>query len=185
MDINIKNMVCDRCISSVEHLLTRSNISYEKVLLGIAILKEPLTDLAESSLSKSLRNLGFELLEDKDSQDVEKIKNAITILVHRREESLKKYTVSAFIETQVGKDYKALSTLFSAKEGKTIEQYVIAQKVERIKELISYKELSISEIADKLHYSSVAHLSNQFKKYTGITPSQYRNVGTRNALDHL
>ncbi|MFT4733729.1 MAG: AraC family transcriptional regulator [Algoriphagus sp.] len=185
MDIIIKNMVCDRCISSVEQLLISSNIAFEKVLLGCATLKEPLTDVSQSNLSKSLGDLGFELLEDKNSQYIERIKNAITILVHQQENSLKKYTVSAFIETKVGKDYKALSALFSTGEGKTIEQYVIAQKVERIKELISYKELSISEIADKLHYSSVAHLSNQFKKYTGITPSQYRNVGTRNALDHI
>lgn len=116
---------------------------------------------------------------------MEKVKNAITRLIHQQEEALKKYTVSAFIEDDVGKDYKALSALFSAKEGKTIEQYVIAQKLERVKELISYKELSISEIADKLHYSSVAHLSNQFKKYMGITPSQYKGTGNRNALDTL
>lgn len=183
--LKIKNMVCDRCIKSVEQLLDTSKIAYDSIDLGVVNLKKELSEAQEAKLSKDLSNLGFELLEDKDSQYVEAVKNAITKLIYQQESALMKYTISAYIESEVGKDYKWLSNLFSSKEETTIEHYVIAQKIERVKELISYNELSISEIADSLHYSSVAHLSNQFKKITGMTPSYFKTIGTRKALDKI
>jgi AraC family transcriptional regulator len=174
MELKIKNMVCDRCILSVEKLLDESGIESKSIGLGKVELVRKLNP-----------ELGFELLEDKESQYVEAVKNAITDLIYNQEDTLKKYTISAFIEERVGREYKWLSQLFSNKEGDTIEHYVIAQKIERVKELLSYESLTISEIADKLHYSSVAHLSNQFKKITGYSPSQFKNFGERKPLDKI
>lgn len=153
--------------------------------LGLVEINEELDQESIKSFSADLADLGFELIEDRDSQYVEAVKNAITKLIYKQQEALKKYTISVYIEEEVGKDYKWLSTLFSHKEGITIEHYVIAQKIERVKELISYNELSISEIADKLHYSSVAYLSNQFKKIMGFTPSEFKAIGTRKPLDKV
>jgi AraC family transcriptional regulator len=185
MELKIKNMVCDRCILSVEKLLDESGIESKSIGLGKVELVRKLNPEEEKNISIKLKELGFELLEDKESQYVEAVKNAITDLIYNQEDTLKKYTISAFIEERVGREYKWLSQLFSNKEGDTIEHYVIAQKIERVKELLSYESLTISEIADKLHYSSVAHLSNQFKKITGYSPSQFKNFGERKPLDKI
>jgi AraC-like DNA-binding protein len=185
MELKIKNMVCDRCIQSIKLLLDGSGFKYSEIDLGTVRLDQPLAREDEEVLANQLKELGFELLSDRDSQFIEAVKNTIIKLIYHQPDYLKKFTVSAFIENEVGKDYKWLSHLFSSKEGDTIEHYVIAQKIERVKELLSYKELTIGEIADKLHYSSVAHLSNQFKKITGKTPSQFKTIGIRKALDKL
>jgi AraC family transcriptional regulator len=185
MELKIKNMVCDRCIQRVKLLLDGSEIKYSEIDLGSVQLEQPLSREDEEILASQLKELGFELLSDRDSQFIEAVKNAIIKLIYHQPDYLKKFTISAYIEKEVGKDYKWLSALFSSKEGNTIEHYVITQKIERVKELLSYKELNIGEIADKLHYSSVAHLSNQFKKITGKTPSQFKTIGTRKALDKL
>jgi AraC family transcriptional regulator len=185
MILKIKNMVCDRCILSVKQLLDETGIAYNRIDLGTVELVVDLNKDLKNEFSMKLEKLGFELLLDTNQQYVEAIKNAITKLVHKQEDALRKYTISGYIEEQIGKDYKWLSHLFSQAEGDTIEHYVIAQKIERVKELVTYNELTIGEIADKLHYSSVAHLSNQFKKLTGKTPSQFKTIGTRKALDKL
>ncbi len=178
-------MVCDRCIMSVKTLLDTSGIAYGDIELGSVPLKKELSAAKQKSLAEELESLGFELLLDKDYQYVEAVKNAVTKLIHQQESALKKYTISAYIEEMVGKDYKWLSSLFSNKVGDTIEHYVIEQKIERVKELITYDELTISEIAESLHYSSVAHLSNQFKKIVGVTPSNYKTTGKRKPLDKI
>lgn len=178
-------MVCDRCILTVKGLLNHLEADVAVVEMGKVILNTPFTAEQTKLFENRLQDLGFELLKDKEEKVLEKLKTVLIDLVRNQEESLKKYTVSAYVEQKMGKDYKTLSTLFSSKEGQTIEHFLIAQKVERVKELISYNELSISEIADLLHYSSVAHLSNQFKKMTGFTPSEFRKKGERIALDKI
>jgi AraC-like DNA-binding protein len=185
MELKIKNMVCDRCIFSVQRLLDESAISFTSIGLGTVELEQVLNLKDVEILAIKLKELGFELLLNGDSQYIEAVKNAITKLIYKQDEALRKYTISAFIEHEVGKEYKWLSNLFSHKEGDTIEHYVIEQKTERIKELLSYNELSISEIAEKMHYSSVAHLSNQFKKITGYSPSQFKTFGERKPLDKV
>lgn len=178
-------MVCDRCIMTVEQVLKTLDIPFDRVGLGLVEMPQEASDEKGSELKTRLESLGFEMLEDESAKWVEAVKNAVVDLVFKQDEALKKMTVSAFIQEYVGRDYRSLSNLFSAKEGQTIEQYVIAQKIERVKELLSYNELNISQIADLLHYSSVAHLSNQFKKITGLTPSQYKSVGKRKPLDKV
>ncbi|WP_304234227.1 AraC family transcriptional regulator [Jiulongibacter sediminis] len=184
-ELHIKNMVCDRCIFTVSELLNQLKADVSGVEMGRVILSSPLSADQSVLFEQKLKGLGFELLKDKELQLIENLKTVIIDLVRNQEEALRKYTVSAYIEKEMGRDYKTLSTLFSSKEGQTIEHFMIAQKVERVKELVSYNELSISEIADRLHYSSVAHLSNQFKKMTGLTPSQFRQKGERKALDKI
>ena len=184
-ELLIKNMVCDRCILSVAELLKRLHSRTRHIEMGLVRLTEPISEERLVILEKELNDLGFELIKNKEDQLLEKLKTIIIDLVRNQEESLKKLTVSAYIGQKMGKDYKSLSTLFSLKEGQTIEHFVIVQKVERVKELIQYNELSISQIADMLHYSSVAHLSNQFKKITGLSPSDFRKKGERIALDKI
>lgn len=128
-----------------------------------------------SQLDTSLKSLGFELIDNKKSQTIEKIKNAIVTLVHHSDHNLKT-NLSKFITSQIHQDYNYLSNLFSEVEGTTIEKYFITQRIERVKELIVYDELSLSKIADQLGYSSVAYLSNQFKKVTGFTPSHFKSL---------
>lgn len=178
-------MVCDRCIMSVKALLDTFGIAYGNIELGSVPLKVELSEADQNRLAEELKNLGFELLLDKDNQYVEAVKNAVTKLIYQQESALRKYTISAYIEEEVGKDYKWLSSLFSSKVGDTIEHFVIEQKIERVKELITYDEMTISEIAESLHYSSVAHLSNQFKKIVGLTPSNYKTTGKRKPLDKI
>ncbi len=185
MELSVKNMVCDRCVMSIKELLLDLGIQYERIELGKIHLINSLNEKKKGELSAELLRLGFELLESPGAKYIQSVKNAVIDLIRNQESALKKFTVSAFIEDKVGKDYKWLSSLFSEMENQTIEQYVIAQKVERVKELLTYDELSISEISDKLHYSSIAHLSNQFKKVTGITPSAYKSVGKRLPLDKI
>jgi len=145
------------------------------VNLGEVEIKEDLSKDQLAQLDTSLKSLGFELIDDKKSQTIEKIKNSIVTLVHHTDHEIKT-NLSAFITSQIHQDYNYLSNLFSAIEGTTIEKYFITQRIERVKELIVYDELSLSEIADQLGYSSVAYLSNQFKKVTGFTPSYFKSL---------
>ncbi len=145
------------------------------VNLGEVEIEEDLLKDQLSQLDTSLRSLGFELIDDKKSQTIEKIKNTIVALVHHSGNDLKT-NLSAFITSQIHQDYSYLSNLFSEVEGTTIEKYFISQRIERVKELIVYDELTLSEIAYQLGYSSVAYLSNQFKKVTGFTPSYFKSL---------
>lgn len=145
------------------------------VNLGEVEIEGDLSKQQLSQLDTSLKSLGFELIDNKKSQTIEKIKNAIVTLVHHSDQNLKT-NLSDFITSQIHQDYNYLSNLFSEVEGTTIEKYFIAQRIERVKELLVYDELSLSEIADQLGYSSVAYLSNQFKKVTGFTPSYFKSL---------
>lgn len=175
MKIYIKNMVCSRCEMAVRTLFDEMKISVLSIKLGEVELSKTLENLEKKQLSEKLKALGFELLDDKISKTIERIKNRIIDLVHHQNEQLK-INLSSYLSEDLNQDYSALSNLFSETEGITIEHYFIAQKIERVKELLIYNELSLSEIAFQLNYSSVAHLSNQFKKTTGITPTQFKQL---------
>lgn len=185
MKIAIKNMVCPRCIQAVSHVFASIGIEPLAVRLGEVILKEPLTDIQHLDLQEQLKTIGFELLEDQQKQLVEKIKAIVINHIHELEDN--HFVFTEVLQKELNKEYSQLSKLFSEKEGITIEQYVILQRMEKVKELLSYNELTLSEMAYRLGYSSVAYLSTQFKKVTGFTPSQFKKLGAdlRKPLDQL
>ena len=158
--------------------LEKLEIKSVSVELGEVELEAPIDENIKSRLSNELQLLGFELIDDKKIRIIERIKTIIIDVVHNRDNDLKQ-NLSAFLSNELGQDYSALSNLFSEVEGTTIAQYFIAQKIEKVKELLMYNELSLSEIAWQLNYSSVAHLSNQFKKITGLTPSYFKQLKDR------
>ena len=177
MTLYIKNMVCPRCIAAVSGVLNDIGAKTVQVNLGEVILVEELTDVQKNELSSKLEELGFELLDDSRKQQIEKIKSIIIHNIHYSDDI--KHNFSEIIASELNKEYSQLSKLFSSIEGITIEQYIIQQKIEKVKELLVYNEMSLSEIAYKLGYSSVAHLSAQFKKIAGFTPSQFKAQGIR------
>lgn len=186
----IKNMVCNRCIMVVEQELERQGLHPEKVTLGeVTIKEESLTPEQESKLDTALVNLGFERIDDRKARLIEAIKNKIIRLIHHTDKVDLKVNWSSILSEEMHYEYNYLSNLFSSVEGVTLEQYIIKHKIEKVKELLFYDELSLSEIADKLGYSSVAHLSGQFKKITGFTPSEMkksRNIDrNRKPLDSI
>lgn len=172
-EIRIKHMVCPRCIMAVEAALSQLSIPFEKVELGKVVLSESITEPSMRAFESRLLALGFEVLKDRDSQRIEKIKNLLSVLLGS-EEIPSGFLLSEFIKTEMGEDYSALSQFFSSMEGITLERYFIEQKIMKVKEWLSYEELTLSEIAWKLDYSSVQHLSAQFKRVTGMTPSEYK-----------
>ena len=173
--IFIKNMDCDRCIMVVQNELEKLGLDAKNIKLGEVILSKEITSLEKENLSKTLEPLGFEVIDDKKGRIIEKIKNIIIDLVHHQDSDVKT-NLSDVLSDKLHHDYNYLSNLFSEVEGTTIEKYFIAQKVEKVKELLVYDELSLSEIANRLNYSSVAYLSNQFKKVTGLTPSHFKQI---------
>ncbi len=175
MKLYIKNMVCSRCKMAVKAQLENKGLHPLSVTLGEAEIEEDLSKDQLQQLDISLKTLGFELIDDKKSQTIEKIKTAIVTLVHYSDNDTK-LNLSAFISSKIHQDYNYLSSLFSDVEGTTIEKYYINQRIEKVKELLVYDELSLSEIAHRLNYSSVAYLSNQFKKITGFTPSYFKSL---------
>ncbi len=187
MQLYIKNMVCDRCISVVTNELSELEIEYTSVRLGEVDISEKLSDTQNNQLRERLKAHGFEVLDDKKSALISQIKSAVINYIHFDESKIIKVNLSAHIAEKVGKDYNYLSGLFSEVEGITIEKFVILQRIEKVKELLVYGELSLSEIAWKMGYSSLAHLSGQFKKITGLTPSDYREIRDkkRQKLDEL
>lgn len=187
MKVFIKNMVCNRCVMVVREELNKLQLEPTEVVLGEAEIKDDLTTEEKEKLRQNLAALGFELLDDKKAKLVEKIKNAIIEIVHYGEDLDNRIKFSKQIEQKVGVDYHQLSTLFSETEGTTIEKYVILQRIEKVKELLVYNELTLSEIAFKTGYSSVQHLSTQFKKVTGLTPSHFKEIkeNKRKPLDQV
>ncbi len=183
----IKNMVCNRCRMVVRQTLEETGLHPTDIQLGEVTLAAEATPEQFAELKEKLQEAGFELLDDKKQQTIERIKTVIIELIHTQNDSLRKVTHSDYIAAQVGREYGYLSSLFSEVEGSTIEKYLINQKIERVKELLMYDELSLSEIADLLHYSSVAHLSNQFKKVTGLTTSYFKQLKEkkRKPLDQI
>ena len=184
--IHIKNMVCPRCISAVSNILKQLEIPCVSIKLGEVNLLSLLDAKTKYNLSKELQNSGFSLIDDRKSQLIEQMKTLVVDKIHHSSEELD-FKWADYIGKNIHLDYKYLSSLFSSVESITFEQYIINQKIERIKELIIYDELTLSEIAFKLHYSSVAYLSNQFKKVTGMTPTQFKKSTNQNrkSLDEI
>ncbi|MDH5400141.1 MAG: AraC family transcriptional regulator [Cyclobacteriaceae bacterium] len=187
MLLNIKNMVCHRCILAVEGIFRELGEDNFKISMGVAELPGKERDKAfYTSLKEKLDSLGFELIDDKKTKLIEQIKTLIIEKVHHSDLTTMDGNWSVLLADHLGQEYKGLSRLFSSVEGITIEHYIIQQKIEKVKELIVYDELTLSEIAWKLDYSSVAHLSNQFKKITGMTPKQFKAMGgERRPLDEV
>src|SRR5690554_6669132 len=182
----IKNMVCNRCIMVVQNELDKLHLDVDSVSLGRVDLNSSLSKSDKLKLKNALLPLGFEVIDDKRSRIIEGIKNVIIQAVHHQDTELK-VNLSKLLSDKLNLDYSYLSTLLSEVEGTTIEKYFIAQKVEKVKELLVYGELSLSEIAFQLHYSSVSYLSNQFKKVTGLTPSHFKKIKEekRKPLDEI
>ncbi|MCQ2287642.1 MAG: AraC family transcriptional regulator [Muribaculaceae bacterium] len=184
MILNIKNMVCPRCVMTVTAILREAGIEAVRVELGVVETAGELTREAISDLERRLLAVGFELLHDRDDALVERIKATLIDLARRDDGT--NHKLSAELPSLLGAEYKHMSAVFSAHEGRTMEKYYITQKVERIKELLTYGELSVSEIAYRLGYSSVAHMSTQFKQLTGHTPTAWRTSHlSRTPLDQV
>lgn len=179
-------MVCGRCEVAVKSELEKMELPVVSIKLGEIELSRELSKDETEKLANNLKSLGFELLEDEMSKTIEQIKNLVIDLVHYRNEKIK-VNLSTYLSEDLRQDYSALSKLFSESEGITIEHYFIAQKIEKAKELLVYGELTLGEIAFQLNYSNVAHLSNQFKKVTGLTPTHFKKMGenTRKQIDSL
>lgn len=186
MNYFIKNMVCNRCIMVVQQVFESLNYRPVRISLGNVETKEPIPENDLEKLRKSLESYGFGLIDDSKSRIIEKIKNVVIQSVHHNNEDVK-INYSSYIESHLNRDYAYLSSLFSEVEGTTIEKYIIHQKIERVKELLVYNELTLSEIAYQMGYSNVAYLSNQFKKVTGLTPSHFKQVkeNKRKPLDEV
>jgi YesN/AraC family two-component response regulator len=167
-------MVCIRCQNAVKYELEKLGLHHTRVELGETEIMEDLSDELRDNLSTSLKKIGLELLDDKKNIMVERIKTIIIELVHYNDEQIKT-NLSDYLSEKLNHNYTYLSNLFSEVKGTTIEKFYLSNKIERVKE-----ELNLTEIAWKLHYSSVAHLSNQFKKMTGLTPSHFKNLKNKN-----
>jgi AraC-like DNA-binding protein len=169
-------MVCLHCIMALKQLLKELGISYNHIELGAIILNEKLSKEKLEALSAGLNTLGLALIDDRRSRIIEKIKTTIINLMHEDNEEKPNQNISSILSKELNYDYNYLSNLFSESEGITIEKFAIAQRIDRVKELLVYDELTLSEIAYKLGYTSTAHLSNQFKKITGLTPSYFKKI---------
>lgn len=168
-------MVCTRCKITVKSELAKLGLHYIVIELGEAEIMENLSESQLSQLDAALMHSGLELIDDKKSILVERIKTSIIELVHDTEDQIKT-NLSDFLSNKLDYNYTYLANLFSSVKGTTIENFYLTHKIEMVKELLVYGDLNLTEIADKLHYSSVAHLSNQFKKMTGLTPSHFKDL---------
>ncbi|WP_440999765.1 helix-turn-helix domain-containing protein [Fodinibius sp. SL11] len=186
--LQIKNMVCDRCIMTVQQVLQDLDFEIESIALGKVILAEDLVSEDLEKISEELVDKGFELIKKNDKALLEQIKVQLIDYLKHLEDAEDSDKVSAFLERNLHYNYSYLSKYFSDHSGVTIEKYLINLKIERVKELLSYDELTLSEIAWKLNYSSVQYLSNQFKKVTGETVSSFRShidENSRQSLDAI
>ena len=186
MKVIIKNMVSLRCAMIVKSELEKMHLHFTVVELGEVEIKEELSSKQREELKTSLLKSGLELMEDKKSILIEKIKNIIVEMIHYNDKA-PLLNFSTYLSEKLNYDYNYLSNLFSEVKGTTIERFIIAHKIERAKELLVYNELTLTEIAEKLHYSNVAHLSNQFKKVTGLTPTFFKAMRHKRliTLDNL
>ncbi|KYG77247.1 AraC family transcriptional regulator [Roseivirga spongicola] len=183
--IYIKNMVCPRCIEMVKHVFDQLDLQSKRIELGEVILDTDLTLSKKEELAEQLKVRGFELLEDQKSKQISQIKAIIVEQVHHSVKPIDT-NFSTLISDKLAQEYSSLSKLFSSVEGVTIEKYILQQKVEKVKELLFYNEMSLSQIAYQLGYSSVAHLSAQFKKETGMTPSLFKKTRpNRKSIDSI
>lgn len=186
MEVSIKNMVCPRCIRSVTEIAQACGLSPVSVTLGSCVLdKEPDAEALWSFRSR-LEEAGFEVLSSREEKLVQAIKTALLELVYSHPEDIQGSNISDYLQQVLGVSYSLARNIFSGMEGRSIENYFISLRIERAKELVRYDELSLAEIADQLGYSSSAHLSAQFKKMTGLTPSQFRcSINGRDSLDSI
>ncbi len=183
MQLLIKNMVCNRCVRGVREDLENIGLKVSNIDLGFVEIEGNLDETFYKQVQNLLQKDGFELIENHQSAIVENIKRLIINEIHSgKNEKPLSQNFSDFLVKHIGHEYSYLSTLFSTIEKTTIEKYIIAQKIERTKELLFNGELNLSEIAWNLEYSSVAHLSNQFKQVVGITPSEYKRQKSKNRL---
>jgi AraC-like DNA-binding protein len=173
LKIYIKYMVSQRCKMVVKEELKKLGLHFVVVDLGVVDIMENINDEQREQIRTALRKSGLELMDDKKAVIIEKIKTAIIEMIHYKDDLIK-VNFSDFLSEKLNYDYTYLANLFSEIQGTTIEKFIIAHKIERVKELIIYDELNLTEIAWMMHYSSVAHLSNQFKKITGLTPSHFK-----------
>ena len=175
MKLYIKYMVSLRCKMMVKQELEKMGLHFITVELGDVDIKEHISEAQREELKMALLKSGLELMDDKKAILIEKIKNVVIEMIHYSDE-VPKINFSNFLSEKLNYDYTYLANHFSEATGVTIEQFIIMHKIERVKELIIYNELNLTEIAYKLHYSSVAHLSNQFKKVTGLTPTFFKTL---------
>lgn len=184
--LHIKNMVCPRCIDTVREICIGLKIPVENIQLGEVTTQADINEVQKESLRKQLEQKGFELLQDYKSKLIGQVKTIIIEQIHHNKKALN-INFSTLLSDKLNQEYTALSRLFSSVEGITIERFVVKQKIERVKELIFYNELTLSEIAFQLGYSSVPYLSAQFKKETGMTPSAFKKLNKpgHQALDQV
>jgi AraC family transcriptional regulator len=184
----VKNMVCRRCLLAVESVLANASIPFQKVTVGEIHLQEKISEEQYALLRSHLADIGLELIDNRMSGLIEKIKHLV-IKKARAEvnEEEGKMNLSAYLSQNLYHEYTYLSSLYSSVEGRTIENYYLQQRIEKVKELLVYKEMTLSAIAFELDYSSVAHLSNQFKQITGLTPSHFKKIGSmkRKLIDQI
>ena len=180
----VKNMVCNRCIMTVENILDKNHLPFSSVSLGEVELERKLSDEEIKAVDIELRKVGFELIDTRVNKIIDDIKQAVLQYLNLGMDS-QNLKLSTFITDKIPYDYSYLSDLFSSIEGKTIEQYFILLRIEKVKELLVYDQLSLTEISYQTGFSSVHHLSSQFKKVTGLTPSHFKKIGIqkRRALD--
>lgn len=183
--VTVKNMVCDRCIKVIKDELIKNNIMFELIELGKIHFEINLSTNELKTLKTILEKEGFEIVEESDLKIVNQIKTLIIENIFHKRHKLFNENYSTFLSSNLKIEYGQLSRIFSELEKRTIENYIIQQKIERVKELIFYNELTVSQISYELNYSSPQHLSRQFKKITGITPTQYKNIGSRGKLDTI
>ncbi|MBD5300451.1 MAG: helix-turn-helix domain-containing protein [Duncaniella sp.] len=185
-ELLIKNMVCQHCKQAVRRLLGEMGFSEINVELGKAAISEALSDERRKELEEALNEQGFELLTDPETQLIEKAKHLIMRHIREEEGGGHSHNLSECIERNLNVSYDTVSRIFSQREGRTLEKYHIAQKIERVKELLQHDQYTLSEIADMVDYSSVAHLSRQFKSVTGMTPTEYlRGPRERKDLNNI
>lgn len=186
MKILVKNMVCSRCKMVVKSELEKLGLNVFSVELGVINLSEPKEQVPLEQIDEALKSYGFSLLSSRNGELTERVKNLVTELVWEKGNDLK-VNLSDYLSDKLHLDYNYISNRFSVLEATTIEKYYINQKIERVKELMLYNEHTLSEIAYLINYSSVAHLSKQFKSVTGYTPSQFKtlDINNRVALEEL
>lgn len=184
----VKNMVCHRCVLAVEDVLKKEAMPFQKVIAGEIHLAEKLYEGKNELLKTRLNAIGLELIDNRMSGLIEKIKQLVIKKARNEvDEKENKIKLSAWLSQHLHHEYTYLSSFFSSVEGRTIENYFIEQRIEKVKEMLVYNEMTLSQISFEMEYSSVAHLSNQFKKITGLTPSHFRKVGSikRKMIDHI
>ena len=184
----VKNMVCHRCVLSVEEILKSLKIPYQKVLVGEIHLRNSIEDKTGEILKEKLGKIGLELIDSRVGEIIEKIKQLVIKKARNEiDDKDRKIKLSSYLSSRLHQEYTSLSKLFSDTEGRTIENFFIMHRIEKAKELLVYGQQSLSEIAFGLDYSSVAHLSSQFKKVTGLTPSHFKEIGIakRKALNQV